>query len=141
MAVASILFLLAAVSTRPAELASDTEVLVAAADHDMVKLNDFIQADKENEVNVERLYADLQQRFTAIKTEATRGETERSAMRRALMEARQHAQKLSEENARLTDLVTEVRKEQSRISEAKSSVLRILGMAEGVNLTAEAHTS
>merc|ERR1711988_774616 len=124
------LFMLA-VAARPAELASDTEALVAAADTDMVKLNDFIQADKENEVNVERLYADLQQRFNAIKAEASTRETERSAMRRALMEARQHAQGLSEDNARLTDLVTEVRKEQSRISEAKSSVLRILGMVEG----------
>ena len=51
----------------------------------------YIQADKENEVHVEALYADLQKRYLSLKSEWARTETERSAMRRALLVAQANA--------------------------------------------------
>ena len=38
----------------------------------MVKLNEYLQAEKANSINVEGLYGDLQKRFSMLKTEWVR---------------------------------------------------------------------
>lgn len=68
---------------------------------------------------MEGLYGDLQKRFNALKNEWMRAETERAAMRKALLTAQSSAQKLSTHNERLTAVLTEVHKEQDRMAKAK----------------------
>ena len=65
----------------------------ATLEPDMSKLNEYLQAEKANSINVEGLYADLQKRFTALRLEWVRSETERAAMRRALRAAQVSASK------------------------------------------------
>ena len=97
----------------------------------------YIQADKENEIHVEALYADLQRRFTTLKSEWSRGETERIAMRRALKTAQATAAAEVEQNRRLQALMQEVHEEQSRMSQSKATILRALGL-DSQNATATA---
>ena len=82
----------------------------------------------ENEKNTEELYADLFQRFDAVRKEFNRADVERAAMRKALLAARKNVQDLSEKNKRLDDLVTEVKREQHRMAAAKETVMKALGM-------------
>jgi len=138
MQILSLLMLLAtvlAISVSPENSNNDGAVLAAAADADMAKLNEYIQADKENEMNVESLYADLQRRIGAMKAEWTRADVERQAMRRALSEAREHVQTISEQNAKLTSLVSTVKQEQDRLAKAKETVMHALGIEDQINLT------
>jgi len=138
MQILSLLMLLAtvlAISVSPENSNNDGAVLAAAADADMAKLNEYIQADKENEMNVESLYADLQRRIGAMKAEWTRADVERQSMRRALSEAREHVQTISEQNAKLTSLVSTVKQEQDRLAKAKETVMHALGIEDQINLT------
>ena len=112
---------------------SDMDGIVDATTQDMVKLNDLIQAEKQNEYNIEALYADMQKRLSALKEEHTRSETERVSMRRSLNEARTHVATLSRQNQRLTGLVTAVKHEQAKLSQAKEEVIKALDL-EGIDL-------
>ena len=108
---------------------------VAALDPDLVKLNEFLQAEKTNSINVEGLYGDLQKRFNALKDEWVKAETERQAMRKALLQAQASVRKLSTQNERLTRVLTEVHREQDRMTQAKTTVMQALGLSDALNLT------
>ena len=95
-----------------------------------------MQADKQNSVNVEALYADLQKRFMMLKQEWSRAEVERQTMRKSLRTAQQQISKLALQNERLTAALTEVHNEQTRITAAKETVMQALGMNDALNLTA-----
>ena len=131
-----LLFWMAALGAVSCESDNGGVGILAAADTDMAKLNEFIQANKENEVNTEALYTDLFKRFNAVREEFNRADVERQAMRRALQEARKNTQTLSTQNQRLKSLIAEVRAEQHRMTEAKKTVMQALGMEDSVNLTA-----
>ena len=104
-------------------------------DADVSKLNEYLQADKENSLNVESLYGDLQRRFSQLKAEWVRAETERLAMKKALKEARVHTQQLSLQNERLTAVLSEVHKEQMKLAASKTTVMEALGMGEKLNVS------
>jgi len=103
---------------------------------EMSKLNDYLQANKDNEVHVESLYADLQRRFSALKDEWSRADMERAAMRKGLRSAQQSVQRLSLQNERLHALLAEVQKEHQRMASAKEQLVNELGMGESANLSA-----
>eukprot|EP00900_Chrysochromulina_parva_P017367 jgi/Chrpa1/25631/Chrysochromulina_OHIO_Genome00009475-RA len=119
----------------------DGENLIHSAEVDMSKLNEYLQADKENEINVESLarlehrYADLQSRFNAVKREWQRADVERQAMRRALTEARKNVETVSTQNRRMSSLLKAVRLEQQRLSKAKETVMQALAMDESLDLS------
>ena len=126
----------APLSVRGADGGNALSPAMASADADMVKLNEFIQQDKIAEINVETLYGDLQRRFAELKADWSRGEAERIAMRKSLKVAQAHLQELSDTNRRLTGLLTEVKVEQTRMTRAKATVLKALGLdASVLNLT------
>ena len=102
---------------------------------DIEKLNEYIQADKENSVHTEHLYADLQQRFQALMGEWSRQESERLATRKALHTANAGMQALSRQNEKLTAVLQQFNVEQDRLTKAKSSVVEALAMTAQLNLT------
>ena len=85
-----------------------------------------------------RSYADLQKRFNAVKQEWTTVDTERQAMKHALIEARKHVETLSRQNKHLTSLLDAVRLEHARLSQAKETVMKALDMHESLDLTTNA---
>ncbi len=108
----------------------DAQPSLTPVDQDMAKLNDYIQAERVNEINMETLYGDLQRRFTEVKADWSRADAERLAMRKALRTAQAQAAELHEANKRLTGLLNEVRAEQSKMARAKATVLAALGLDE-----------
>ena len=70
----------------------------------------------------------MQQRFSAVKQEWERADTERKAMRHALFDARKSVETLSKQNKHLADLMRAARGEQRRLSQAKETVMRALAM-------------
>jgi hypothetical protein len=94
------------------------------------RLNEYLQADKANEINVETLYGDLQRRFSELKADWSRADAERVAMRKALRAAQAQTSEMAEANKRLTALLEEVRIEQARMARAKKTVLRALELED-----------
>ena len=70
---------------------SFNSVSPTSLDPDMSKLNEYLQAEKENSINAESIYGDLQNRFEAVKRQYMQQETERLAMRKALRAAQTNA--------------------------------------------------
>lgn len=94
------------------DVTTDADALITGQSDDMAKLNTYLQAEKENEINVESLYADMQKRFEALKQEWVRADSDRQTMRKSLAEARKNVETLSKQNKRLSQLFATVRQEQ-----------------------------
>ena len=101
----------------------------------MAKLNEYLSAQKVNDINVETEFGDLQRRFQQLKADASRQDAERHAMRKALRTAQTQALELQTANHRLEGLLNEVRVEQSKMQTAKQTVLRALGLLDAGNLS------
>jgi multidrug resistance efflux pump len=71
-----------------------------------------------------------------VKAEWKKNEEDRSSMRQALSQARTQLNTLSRQNQRLTGLLTEVSKEQAKLTQAKGALNQALGMQETLNLSA-----
>ena len=104
-------------------------------DSDMNKLNEFLQQEKENSVHTEQLYADMSRRFLALKQQYQRDEEQRKQLRSAMVAAQTESMQLSKKNARLTAMLSEVRKEQEALAAAKTNIFSALGIGEKLQLS------
>lgn len=101
-------------------------------DADMEKLNEYIQADKTNEQSVETLYADLQHRFSVMKADISREETDSGSLRDELKKARQELVTTREQVASLTAQLTESKAMVLKMRGAKNKALAALGLEVGM---------
>ena len=104
----------------------------AGLDADMEKLNEYIQADKTNEQSVETLYADLQHRFSVMKADLTREDSDRGLLREELKAAHEQLTGARSQISSLTEQLAASKGEVGRLKSAKLRALTALGLEAGL---------